>query len=277
VKRLTLLAALPWLLWSAALAAADPELQLRGEPVQGGIVIGRVEPGTRVSLDGRALPVAADGSFLAGFGRDADPEATLELRRRDGAQATRRLAVRQREYAVQRIDGLPERQVTPPPEVLERIRVEAARVADARARADDRTDFLSGFEWPAEARGSGVYGSQRILNGEPRQPHYGVDLALPRGAPVAAPADGVVTLAESDLYFSGGTLIMDHGLGLSSTFLHLHRILVAPGDRVLRGQVVAEAGATGRATGPHLDWRMNLGEARIDPELVLRALPATVD
>ena len=253
---------------------AGSPVELTGQPVQGGLIAGRVAPGTEVRLDGRAVPVGPRGDFLLGFGREAPTKARLEIVPRGREPHTQTLSVRQREYDIQRIDGLPAAQVTPPDEVLERIRVEGERVAAARAHRDERTDFLQGFAWPAKARISGVYGSQRILNGEPRQPHFGVDLALPRGAPVAAPADGVVTLAEPDLYFSGGTLVMDHGMGLTSSFLHLDRILVRPGERVRRGQVVGEVGATGRVTGPHLDWRMNLGDERLDPELVLEALPA---
>ncbi len=264
------------LLWAlaAVAVASGPVVDLRGEPVQGGLMVGKTNPGASVELDGRALSVSPEGLFLIGFGRDAGPESVLRVVGPAGATQTRHLVVRQREYDVQRIDGLPESKVTPPPEVMERIRREAEAVRQARSATSSRADFVAGFQWPAKARISGVYGSQRILNGQPRQPHYGVDLALPRGAPVAAPADGVVVFADTDLYYSGGTLIIDHGLGLSSSFLHLDRILVSPGERVTRGRTVAHAGATGRATGPHLDWRMNLGEERIDPERVLEALPA---
>ena len=262
-----------WVL-AAAVAASGPVLELAGEPVQGGLLVGKAEAGAAVELDGKAVPVGRDGVFLLGFGRDAAPESVLRAVRPDGVVETRHLAVRQREYDIQRIDGLPESKVTPPPEVVERIRREAEAVRLARATSHAGEDFLGGFQWPAEGRVSGVYGSQRVLNGEPRQPHFGVDLALPRGTPVAAPADGVVVFAEADLYYSGGTLIIDHGQGLSSSFLHLDRILVPVGARVVRGEPVAHAGATGRATGPHLDWRMNLGEERIDPERVLEVLPA---
>jgi murein DD-endopeptidase MepM/ murein hydrolase activator NlpD len=269
------LSVLPALLVTLAAVASGPVVELSGEAIQGGLIVGRAATGSaRVELDGRAVPVGRDGLFLLGFGRDAAPEAVLRVVGANGVLETRYLAVRQRDYPIQRIDGLPPSKVTPPPEVLERIRREADAVSQARARYRADQDFLDGFQWPAEARISGVYGSQRVLNGEPRQPHYGVDLALADGASVAAPADGVVVFAEPDLYYSGGTLIIDHGMGLSSSFLHLREILVAAGERVRRGQAVARAGATGRATGPHLDWRMNLGEERLDPERVLEALPA---
>jgi murein DD-endopeptidase MepM/ murein hydrolase activator NlpD len=269
------LSVLPALVVTLAAVGSGPVVELAGEAVQGGLMVGRAATGpARVELDGRAVPVGRDGLFLLGFGRDAAPEVVLRVVGADGVVETRYLAVRQRDYPIQRIDGLPPSKVTPPPEVLERIRREAEAVRQARGRYRAEQDFLDGFQWPAEARISGVYGSQRILNGQPRQPHYGVDLALADGAAVAAPADGVVIFAEPDLYYSGGTLIIDHGMGLSSSFLHLREILVATGERVRRGQPVARAGATGRATGPHLDWRMNLGEARLDPERVLEALPA---
>ena len=191
----------------------------------------------------------------------------------DGRIERRVIEVAPREYRIQRIDGLPREKVTPPEAVLARIREEGARVAAARANDDPRTDFRDGFVWPLTGRISGVYGSQRVLNGEPRRPHFGVDVAAPTGTPVAAPADAVVRLADDDLYFSGGTLIMDHGHGLTSTFIHLSKILVEPGQRVRQGEVVAEVGATGRATGPHLDWRMNLFDARLDPQLLTPPMP----
>ena len=146
-------------------------------------------------------------------------------------------------------------------------------VASARARRDQRTDYAAPFAWPARGRISGVYGSQRILNGEPRRPHFGVDVAAPTGTPVYAPAPGIVTLAHEDMYFSGGTLIIDHGHGLSSSFLHLSEILVEAGTYVSRGDLIARIGATGRASGPHLDWRMNWLDRRVDPQRLVKGLP----
>ncbi|MDX1626266.1 MAG: M23 family metallopeptidase, partial [Wenzhouxiangellaceae bacterium] len=220
-----------------------------------------------------ALQHSSDGHFLIGFGRDDTAVRVLEVRTPGGDLVRRELEPAPREFDVQRIDGLPPSQVTPDPEALERIRAEARRVAAARERRDDRADFAGGFVAPLEGPVTGVYGSQRILNGEPRNPHWGIDFAAPTGTPVRAPAAGIVTLAEPDLYFSGGTLLLDHGLGLSSAFLHLERLLVEPGQRVEQGEVIAEVGATGRATGPHLDWRMNLGPVRIDPGLLLAETP----
>lgn len=257
-------------------AANDPypRLVLEGELTQGGLVIGRTAPGASVLLDGRPLRVSADGTFLIGIGRDQTGPLVLTASGPATGEETRELAVKPRTYPVQRVDGLPESRVTPPPEVSSRIREEAARIREVRNHDDPRTDFQSGFIWPLRGRVTGVYGSQRILNGKPRRPHFGVDVAAPVGTPVAAPADAVVTLVDPDMYFSGGTLVMDHGHGLSSTFIHLSKILVETGQSVRQGQIVAEVGATGRASGPHLDWRMNLFDTRLDPALVAGPMSA---
>lgn len=247
---------------------AAESLDLVGDFVQGGLVRGNTRPGATVAIDGDPVPVSQAGVFLIGFDRDAPETALLVVSLPGGESIERRLPVERREYRIQRIDGLPPKKVTPDPDVLERIRDEAARVRNARKRVDPRTDFLEGFVWPAQGRISGVYGSQRVLNGEPRRPHYGVDVAAPAGTPVQAPADGIVTLAEPDLYYSGGTVILDHGHGLSSSFLHLSRVQVAVGQVLSRGDRIGEIGATGRATGPHLDWRMNLRKAYIDPQML---------
>jgi hypothetical protein len=252
-----------------ASAAATP-FKLSGEFVQGGLVFGEAPPGSTVTQDGRPVRVGRDGEFLLGFDRDAPPVSEVEVTLPDGSRHPLSLEVAARQYDIQRIDGLPPAKVTPRrPEDLERIRRDAAAVKAARIRDDDRPDFRGGFEWPARGRISGVYGSQRVLNGEPRRPHYGVDVAAPTGTPVTAPAAGIVTLADPDLFFSGGTLILDHGHQLSSSFLHLHRLHVGVGERVERGQLIGEIGATGRVTGPHLDWRMNLRDRRIDPTMLV--------
>ena len=255
-------------------AAAETGLRLEGPQVQGGLLRGRVAPGSAVEFDGVPVRVSEDGWFLVGFGRDAPPRAVLTVAYPDGRRERRVLAVKPRKYRVERIDGLPPRKVTPRSEEdLARIRAEVRMVRMARLTDDPRTDFLAGFRWPAKGRISGVYGSRRILNGEPRRPHYGLDIAAPTGARVVAPAAGVVTLAHPDMFFSGGTLIVDHGHGLSSAFLHLSRILVGKGQRVERGQPIAEVGATGRATGAHLDWRVNLFGRRLDPGLLVGPMP----
>lgn len=257
-----LLALWLWPLWLGA-----EGLNWQGQLTQGGLIIGRTAPGTRLELDDQPIPVTAEGGFVFGFGRDAPPQAHLIAVFPDGRRETRALTITRRQYEVQRLDGLPPEQVTPPPALLERIRREKDRVDAARRQDLAQPYFLSGFRWPVAGRISGMYGSQRILNGEPRQPHYGVDIAAPVGTPVRAPADGIVTLAEPDLYYTGATLIIDHGYRLSSTLMHLNRIEARVGQRVRQGEVVATVGKSGRVTGAHLDWRINWRETRLDPAL----------
>ena len=268
-----LYAALSFLLAFAAPARADT-LTLSGALEQGGLVHGKTEPGTQVRLDGRSLRLAPDGSFIFGFGRDAPPSAQLELVYPDGQNEQRTLAVAARTYDVQRIDGLPPQQVTPDPETLERIKQEATLIAAARKADSDLPYFIDSFTWPAVGPISGVYGSQRILNGEPRAPHMGLDIAAPRGSPVLAAASGTVSLAERDLFFTGGTIIIDHGYGLATTYQHMDSIAVSVGQHVAAGEPIGTLGATGRVTGPHLHWALNWYEVRLDPALVMGPMPA---
>ena len=260
-------------LLSGLIACQAQALTLEGNLIQGGMVIGQVQPGDRVLVDGDPVRVSRDGAFLIGFGRDAPLETSITVIRDDKVLEKRVHKIAKRSYQVQKIDGLPKSKVTPPKQDWERIKKEAAMVKAARRSDDPRTDFLDGFIWPVVGRISGVYGSQRVLNGKPRRPHFGVDIAAPAGTKVVAPAAGIVTLASPDLFYSGGTLIIDHGHQFSSSFLHLNKILVKVGDRVQQGDVIAEVGATGRVTGAHLDWRMNLRRARIDPQLLVPPMP----
>lgn len=262
------------LLGRARTAGSAEPVALDGQFTQGGLVQGRAAPGSKVSLDGAAVKVRADGSFLIGFGRDAAPRAELVVQAPGGARVVKSLAIAKRQFDVQRIDGLPPRMVTPPPEVLARIKSENARIKSARRIDTDRPMFKTGFIWPVHGRISGVYGSQRILNGEPRQPHYGVDVVAPVGTPVVAAADGIVRLAEKDLYYTGGTVLIDHGYGLNSVYSHLHGVSAKPGQTVKQGDVVGTLGGSGRATGPHLDWRVNLFLTRLDPQLLVPPMPA---
>lgn len=258
----------------ASSAVIGASLSIEGNLTQGALVVGRTEPGAEVVLDDRPVRVTKTGVFLIGFGRDASDQANLLVTYSDGSQTKRQLKVTKRDYRVQAVEGLPQRKVAPLPSDQKRIRAEAQLVQQARRRDDPRPDFLSGFIWPVRGRITGIYGSQRILNDVPRRPHYGVDIAAPAGTPVVAPANGSVTLVHEDMFFSGGTLILNHGHGLSSAFLHLNHILVRSGQAVMQGEVIAEVGATGRVTGAHLDWRINLFETRLDPALVVEALPA---
>lgn len=255
------------LLWVGAAPAGS--LELAGSMEQGGMIVGRVPPGSEASLDGEALRLSPDGVFVVGFDRDAPPHATIAVVFPDGGVEHRTVEVAQRDYPTQRIDGLPQSQVSPGEEALKRIRREQAMIDRARTIDAPRTDYTERFISPVDGRVSGVFGSQRILNGEPRRPHYGVDFAASTGTPVNAPASGTVTLVHDDMYFSGGTIILDHGHGISSVFIHLSRVDVRNGQRVARGDVIGAVGATGRATGPHLHWGMNWFDKRLDPQLVL--------
>ncbi|MES9830082.1 MAG: M23 family metallopeptidase [Candidatus Thiodiazotropha sp.] len=246
---------------------------LEGERVQGGMLIGKTEPGNQIRFNDKPIRVSPEGFFLIGFGRDDSLRHTLEVNRAGKRVEKRQIEIAKRAYRIQKIEGLPPSKVTPPKRDWARIKKEAALVKQARKRDDDRSDFANGFIWPAKGIISGVYGSQRILNGTPKRPHFGIDIAAPVGTLVVAPADGVVTLAYPDMFYSGGTLIVDHGHQLSSSFLHLHKVLVKEGDRVKQGDPIAEIGATGRVTGAHLDWRMNLRQARIDPQLLVPPMP----
>ena len=243
---------------------------LAGSAVEGGVLIGRRASGHRLTLDGAPLATAADGRFIIGFHRDSDAGLTLAVTDADGARRQITFTAAQRSYNIQRIDGLKRDFVTPPQDVLDRIASDSAAVRAAREQHDAGSgshDFLAGFDMPVSGQVTGVYGSQRILNGAPRQPHYGIDIAAPQGTPVIAPAAGRVTLVR-DLYFSGWTLVITHGMGLNAAFLHLDSIAVAEGDEVARGQVIGTVGSTGRSTGPHLDWRLDWQGRRLDAALV---------
>lgn len=257
-----------------ALAASQADaLTLRGALVQGGMIVGETEPGSRVELDGRSLAVDRGGRFVFGFGHDAGESAVLGVTFANGGRKSRRLSISQRRYRVQRIDGLPQRMVTPSARQLARIRSEGRKIASARATLSALPHFAGKFMWPVKGVVSGVYGSRRILNGKPRRPHLGVDIAVPAGTPVRTAAAGAVTLAEHDLYFTGGTVIIDHGLGISTVYSHLRELFVEAGDRVAQGDVIAAVGSTGRSTGPHLDWRINWFQERLDPVLVAGPMP----
>ena len=245
---------------------------LSGKAVEGGLIIARTNPSNQIMLDDDAIGIGENGVFVIGFHRDSDAPVTLRIIAPDGSVKTSLLSPRQRDYNIQRIDGLKSTMVTPPATVLARIKSDSNAVRTARQRKAPLGDFWRGFDWPALGRISGIYGSQRILNGQPRQPHYGIDIAAPTGTPVYAPASGLVTLVK-DLYFSGWTVVLAHGLGVHSSFLHFDQVDVKTGMKVERGGLIGKIGATGRATGPHLDWRIDWQGRRIDPGLLVGAMP----
>jgi len=249
--------------------AADRTLRVPDHLQQGQLLIGHVAPGAKVEFAGRRVHVGTDGVFVLGVDRDAPAQVALNVRFSDGKSRRVQLKVSKRQYHVEHVEGLPQKTVTPDPETAARIEREQARVVEARKRDDAREDFLAGFALPVEgARISGVYGSQRIDNGTPKAPHMGLDMAVPEGTPVHAPAAGVITLAESDFVLTGGTVLIDHGFGLTSSLLHLSRIDVKVGQQVARGQVIGASGMTGRATGPHVHWGFNWFDVRLDPALL---------
>ena len=258
----------------SGMVVAESAIEWRGSWQQGALLLGRVKPGQVVTYGGESLETTSQGYFLLGLDREAGPVSRVTVRNADGTEVNEEQRVAARSYAIQRVNGVPQKTVEPAPEDLARIASDQKLVNNARKVTSNETGFLNGFVAPIEGPVTGVYGSQRVYNGIPKSPHYGVDYAAPKGAIVRAPASGVVRLAHKDLFYSGGTLIIDHGHNLTSSFLHLSDIIVSEGMHVERGDTVAKVGATGRATGPHLDWRMNWRDVRVDPQLVLQALPA---
>lgn len=282
VVRWVLLAAIAWLPGVAplpiaraddAVAATDDRVVFPASVPQGAMVLGKVPPGSAVTHAGRTLRTTGYGTVVFGVGRDATGPLVVSVVRPDGRREDARLAVQPRDWPLQRVNGVPPKTVDPPPAIAERIRREQARVSAARVRDDPRTDFTQAFVRPVEGRISGRFGRARVYNGKPGAPHSGMDIAAASGTPVRAPAAGIVTFADKDLYLTGGTLLVDHGHGISSNFLHLSRIDVKVGDRVEQGQVIAAVGSTGRSTGPHLHWGMSWFDVRIDPQLVLERAP----
>ena len=252
---------------------ADGRPQFPQAVPQGSLIIGTVTPGSRVRYADRDLLVTSGGDVVFGVGREETGPVRVVVRERSGHHETVEIAVTPRDFPIERIEGVPPQTVEPPPAIAERIKREQARVVAVRSRNDARDDFLETFIWPVQGRISGRFGNQRVyvVNNKdvPKSPHSGMDIAVPQGTPVKAPAAGLVTFADPDLYLTGGTLVIDHGHGVSSNFLHLSRIDVKVGDRVEQGQVVAAVGMTGRATGPHLHWGLNWFDVRLDPLLLV--------
>ena len=233
--------------------------------IQGSFILGKTEPGSEVFIDKKKVKVTSDGYFAFGLGRDRKNDVVITINEK---KITKK--VFKRVYKIQRIDGLEEKKVTPPEEVYERIKRENKWIGEVRAIDSNLTFFKNKFAIPVEnAIITGVYGSQRILNGKPKWPHYGLDFAADEGAEIKAMLDGVVTLAEPDLFYTGGTLIFDHGHGISTLYMHMEKILVKKGQKVKQGDIIGTVGSTGRATGAHLDVRLNWFQTRLDPATVL--------
>lgn len=245
------------------------DLLLHDPPVQGALVRGTVTPGSEIRLGDTPVRVAGTGAFVFGLPYNAPSEVQLSVTYPDGDEEVKTLSVRPQQYNIERIDGLPPSTVTIPEEERRRRARERAMVGEARSGFRESLHWRGRFVLPAEGRVSGVYGSQRILNGEPRTPHFGLDIAAPVGTPIHAPAAGVVTLAHADFLLEGGIVIIDHGFSVTSTLFHMSQVDVEEGQRVEQGDKIGEIGARGRASGPHVDWRVNWGGVRVDPGLLV--------
>jgi len=240
-----------------------------GKFIQGSFILGKTELGSKIFIDKKRVKVTSDGFFVFGLGRDRKYDVVITLIK-DGKEQKIVKEVQKRKYNIQRIDGLEEKKVTPPEEVYERIKRENKWIGEARLIDSNLTFFTKKFITPVEnAIISGVYGSQRILNGKPKWPHYGLDFAADEGTKIKAMLDGIVTLVEPDLFYTGGTLIFDHGHGISTLYMHMEKILVKKGQKVKQGDIIGTVGSTGRATGAHLDVRLNWFDVRLDPATVL--------
>ncbi len=244
-------------------------IEFNGQFIQGHFIVGKTDPNTKILIDKKKIKVSKDGFFAFGLDRDRKYDVIIEVQK-EGLTEKLIKKVKKRKYNIQRIDGLEEKKVTPPEEVYERIKKENKLIAEAREINSDLDFFKNKFILPLDnAIITGIYGSQRILNGKPRWPHYGIDFAGDLGTPIKAMADGIVTLAENDLYFTGATLIFDHGHGISTLYMHLDEIFVEKGDIVKQGDIIGTVGSSGRSTGPHLDIRLNWFGIRLDPATVL--------
>ncbi len=244
-------------------------IEFKGKFLQGHYIIGLTDPSARIIIDKKKVKVSKDGYFVFGIDRDRKFDLTI-TKIKDGNEEKLVKKVLKRKYNIQRIDGLEESKVTPPESVYKRIKEENNKIGEARAINSDLPFFKNQFIMPIEGIISGVYGSQRILNGKPKWPHYGIDIAAKQGTKIKSSGTGIVTMAEPDLYYTGGTIIMDHGHGISTIYSHLATLNVNVGDEILQGDIIGTVGSTGRSTGPHLDFRINWFQTRLDPMSVLK-------
>ena len=243
-------------------------VEFQGKFIQGHFIIGKTEPDTKVLIGKKEVKVSKNGYFVFGIDRDRKFDVLI-TKILNGNKEKIIKKVFKRKYKIQKIDGLDESKVTPPEEVYKRIKEENNRIGEARAINSDLVFFKDKFIMPVEGITTGVYGSQRILNGKPKWPHYGIDIAAKQGTNIKSSGTGVVTMAEDDLYYTGGTIIMDHGHGISTIYSHLETVIVSVGDKINQGDIIGTVGSTGRSTGPHLDFRINWFQTRLDPMSVL--------
>ena len=244
-------------------------LDLQGHFIQGGLIFGKIEQEAKVLLDDKVIPVDKNGNFLFGFKRKHKKESIVKVIYKSGKTISKKINISSRKYKIQKINNLDKNKVIPPKSYFDRIKRETELIKKSKKIFYNYSYYKTGFIMPVEGIITGVYGSQRILNGIPKRPHYGIDIANKKGTIIVSPSDGVVVLAENDLYFSGGTIIISHGLGLTSSLLHLSEIFVEVGEKISLGQEIGRVGSTGRSTGPHLDWRMEINGTRIDPQLLV--------
>ena len=250
------------------LTTSSKAVEFDGKFLQGHFIIGSTDPSAKIIIDKKEVKVSKDGFFV--FGIDRDRKFDLIITKvKDGKKEKIVKKILKREYNIQRIDGLEESKVTPPESVYKRIKQENNKIGKARAINSDLLFFKDKFIMPVEGIISGVYGSQRILNGKPRWPHYGIDIAAKKGTMIKSSGSGTVTMAEDDLYYTGGTIIMDHGHGISTIYSHLESVMVSVGDKINKGDIIGTVGSTGRSTGPHLDFRLNWFQTRLDPMSVI--------
>ena len=243
-------------------------IEFQGKFIQGHFILGKTDPKAEILVGKKTVKVSEDGFFVFGIDRDRKYDLTF-TKKVNGERIIITKKVNKRKYNIQRIDGLEESKVTPPESVYKRIKKENNAIGEARAINSNLQFFREKFIMPVEGIISGVYGSQRILNGKPKWPHYGIDIAAKQGTMIKSSASGIVTLAEDDLYYTGGTVIMDHGHGISTIYSHLENVLVSVGEKINQEDIIGTVGSTGRSTGPHLDFRVNWFQTRLDPMTLL--------
>ncbi len=243
-------------------------IEFTGKFIQGHFILGKTETNSKIIIDKKEVKVSKDGYFVFGIDRDRKFDILITKISNDKKEKIIK-KIFKRKYKIQKIDGLPENKVTPPESVYKRIKKENNAIGEARAINSDLNYFKSKFIMPVDGIITGVYGSQRILNGKPKWPHYGIDIAADQGTHIKSSGSGIVTMAEDDLYYTGGTVIMDHGHGISTIYSHLENVLVSVGDKINQGDIIGTVGSTGRSTGPHLDFRINWFQTRLDPMTVI--------